>query len=239
MEFSFNLLDFALVTAVIIIGSATQAAIGMGLNLFAIPLLLLIDTVYAPGPVLAASFMLSFLALWRVPAHVDRQELKFALIGLGTGTAVAAVIAAIIDSSSLIRILGLFVVAGVVLVISGWSASLNYRNLVVAGSAAGFLGTIAGVHAPPIALLYQGMQPERVRGAILTFVGIGNGLSTIALAAVGQFGVNQIIATLLLIPGVLIGLWIAPSLAKLVDASLLRVLILSVSAISGLMLIFG
>ena len=83
------------------------------------------------------------------------------------------------------------------------------------------------------------MQPERVRGAILTFVGIGNGLSTIALAAVGQFGVNQIIATLLLIPGVLIGLWIAPSLAKLVDASLLRVLILSVSAISGLMLIFG
>ena len=211
----------------------------MGLNLFAIPLLLLIDQIYAPGPVLVASFALSFLALWRVPATVDRQEMKDAVIGLLIGTTLAGAVAAIIDSSSLARLLGLFVVFGVGLALSGWSVPLDRRNLVTAGGGAGFLGTIAGVHAPPIALLYQGLAPDRVRGAILTFVGIGNGFSIVALALVGRFGTDQLTATLLLIPGVIIGLWVAPALAKLIDARLLRVLVLSISAISGLLLVLG
>ncbi|MEM7059621.1 MAG: sulfite exporter TauE/SafE family protein [Pseudomonadota bacterium] len=235
----FNIFEFALVTLVILIGSATQAAIGMGLNLFAIPLLLLINPVYAPGPVLVASFILSFLALWRVPAKVDRQELKFALVGLVIGTAAAGVVAALIDSANLTRLLGLFVVVGVGLALSGWSAALTQSNLVAAGGGAGFLGTIAGVHAPPIALLYQGLEPDRVRGAILTFVGIGNLFSIVALAAIGAFGSGELIATLFLIPGVLVGLWFAPHLVKVIDARLLRALVLSISAFSGLLLVLG
>ncbi|MEM8915331.1 MAG: sulfite exporter TauE/SafE family protein, partial [Pseudomonadota bacterium] len=222
MEFQFDFMELCLVTLVILIGSAIQAAIGMGLNLFAIPLLLLIDPIYAPGPVLVASFALLSLALWRVPAKVDRTELKFALIGMATGTAVAGLVAALIDSSSLTRLLGAFVVLGVGLALSGWSAALNQRSLIAAGGGAGFLGTIAGVHAPPIALLYQRLEPDRVRGAILTFVGIGNLLSIIALVIVGRFGSDQALATMLLIPGVLSGLWLAPALARLINARLLR-----------------
>lgn len=56
-------LEFSLVTTIVLIGSARQAAIGMGSYLFAIPLLLLINPIYAPGPVLIVSFALSFLAL--------------------------------------------------------------------------------------------------------------------------------------------------------------------------------
>lgn len=239
LESQLGLMEVCLVTLVILIGSASQAAIGMGLNLFAIPLLLLINPIYAPGPVLVASFALSFLALWRVPANVDRTELKFALMGLVTGTALAGLVAALVDSSSLTRLLGIFVVLGVGLALSGWSAALNQRNLVAAGGGAGFLGTIAGVHAPPIALLYQGLEPDRVRGAILTFVGIGNLFSVIALLVVGRFGSDQVLATVLLIPGVLLGLWLAPGLARLIKARLLRFLVLSISAISGLLLVFG
>ena len=234
-----DVLEISLVTLVILIGSASQAAIGMGLNLFAIPLLLFISPVYAPGPVLVASFVLSCLALWRVPASVDRRELNLALVGLAAGTVLAGLVAALIDSSSLTRLLGLFVVLGVGLALSGWSAAINRRNLVIAGGGAGFLGTIAGVHAPPIALLYQGLEPDRVRGAILTFVGIGNLFSIIALVIVGRFGSDQLLATVSLIPGVLIGLWFAPSLARLINARVLRLLVLLISAVSGLLLVVG
>jgi len=234
-----DLLDLSVVTLVVLIGSASQAAMGMGLNLIAIPLLLLINPVFAPGPVLVASCALSFLALWRVPATVDHQELRFALLGLIVGTAIAGCVAALIDSSSLSRLLGLFVVVGVVLALSGWSAALTHRNLVIAGGGAGFLGTIAGVHAPPIALLYQGLDPARVRGAILTFVGIGNLLSIIALVTVGRFGSDQVLAALLMLPGVLIGLWLAPRLVRFINAGFLRLLVLSISAMSGLFLVFG
>ncbi|MEM7777658.1 MAG: sulfite exporter TauE/SafE family protein [Pseudomonadota bacterium] len=234
-----TLVELTLITLVMLVGSASQAAIGMGLNLFAIPLLLLINPIYAPGPVLVASLVLSVLALWRVPAKVDQQELRSALLGLVLGTATATIVLAVVDGTSLARLLGGIVVLSVGMALSGWSAKLTKRNLVVAGSGAGLLGTIAGVHAPPIALLYQGLSPDRVRGAILTFVGIGNGLSILALLAVGQFRSEQFWATLLLAPGVAAGLWAAPALAGYISARLLRYLILTVSAVSGLLLVLG
>lgn len=237
--FELNYMELLYVTCIIAVGSASQAAIGMGLNLFAIPLLLLINPIYAPGPVLVASFALSFLALWRVPAKVDRNELNLAVIGLIVGTCLAGAVTFIIDSGQLSRVLGVAVVIGVGLALSGWSFSINRKNLIAAGGGAGFLGTIAGVHAPPIALLYQGLEPDRIRGAILTFVGIGNLFSIIALVVVGQFGTKQIIVTMLMIPGVAIGLWFAPILAKLVSARLLRILVLMISAASGALLIVG
>ncbi|MFN3210984.1 MAG: sulfite exporter TauE/SafE family protein [Roseovarius sp.] len=239
MMAEFALPELLAVTGVIAIGAASQAAIGMGLNLFAIPLLLLIDPVYAPGPVLVASFALSFMALWRVPARVDRGELTVAILGLVAGTALAGIVAVLVDPAGLTRLLGLFVVLGVGLALSGWSAPLTRATLLAAGGGAGFLGTIAGVHAPPIALLYQGMAPDRVRGAILTFVGLGNAFSIIALVLVGRFGTDQIVATLLLFPGVLIGLWAAPMLAGRIDARTLRLAVLGVSAVSGLILVLG
>ena len=55
MEIPFELADILLVLLVIATGSAIQAAVGMGLNLLAIPLLIIINPVFAPGPVFAAS----------------------------------------------------------------------------------------------------------------------------------------------------------------------------------------
>lgn len=230
-------LQLFLVLLITTVGSASQAAIGMGLNLFAIPLLLLVNPIYAPGPVLIASMLLSAFALWRVPAKVKWHELKYALSGLLAGTIVAAFILSNIDTSDLVRVLGVLVVFTVLLIISGWSPLISNKNLVIAGSGAGLLGTIAGVHAPPIALLYQGKNPDRVRGAILTFVGIGNGFSIFALYFAGRFGYDQLKATLVLLPGVMLGLWLAPALASKLSAQTIRSLVLTISAVSGLALV--
>jgi len=230
-------LQLVLVTLIVTVGSASQAAIGMGLNLFAIPLLILVNPIYAPGPVLIASMLLSALALWRVPAKVEWHELKYALSGLLAGTIVAAFVLSNIDTSVLVRVLGLLVVFTVFLILSGWSVLISNKNLVIAGSGAGLLGTIAGVHAPPIALLYQGQKPDRVRGAILTFVGLGNGLSIVALYFAGHFRYDQLKATIVLLPGVLLGLWLAPALASKLSARTIRSLVLAISAVSGLALV--
>jgi uncharacterized membrane protein YfcA len=239
LEIPFEPIEFFLVLMIIATGSAVQAAVGMGLNLLAIPLLLLINPIFAPGPVFGASAALSFLALWRVPAKVDRKELKLGFFGLAIGTALAGAVASLIDSASLTRLLGLFVILGVGLALSGWSAPINRRNLLVAGSGAGFLGTIAGTHGPPIVLLYQGLEPDRVRGAILTFIGTGNALSLFALLLIGRFRAEQLMASLVLAPGVVVGLLVAPRLARLIDARLLKSIVLAISATSGLFLVIG
>ena len=224
---------------IVLAGATAQAAIGMGLNLLAIPLLLLINPVYAPGPVMAVSLALSVLALWRVPAIVDWRELTPALTGLGVGTVAAGGVLILADGATLSRLLGGFVILGAGLALSGWSAALTRRNLLAAGGGAGLLGTIAGMHAPPIALLYQGLEPSRVRGAILTFVAAGNAFSLIVLVLAGRFGGDQAAAILVLLPGVLAGLLVAPAAARLINARLLRALVLSVSMVSGLLLVLG
>src|SRR5262249_36775592 len=89
----------ALVVLIVTAGAAGQAAIGMGLNLFTIPFLVMIDPVFAPGPVLAASLLLSLLAMWRVPGEIDRRELALLLCGLIVGTLIAAAIRVIIDAA--------------------------------------------------------------------------------------------------------------------------------------------
>ncbi|MBV2358855.1 sulfite exporter TauE/SafE family protein [Thalassococcus sp. CAU 1522] len=234
-----DLAEFALLTLIVAIGSAGQAVIGMGLNLFAIPLLVLLDPIYAPGPILTASLVLCLLALRRVPARIDAAELRPAALGLCAGTVLAALVAMLVDAPTLARLLGAMVVLGVALALSGLSAPLTRTTLMAAGGGAGFLGTIAGVHAPPMALLYQGLAPDRVRGAMLTLIATGSVLSIAALAMIGRFGMAQIVAALAMLPGVLAGLWAAPVLARLIDARLLRFLILAISAISGARLALG
>lgn len=232
-------LTILLVTTIVTAGSAAQAAIGVGLNLFAIPILLLIAPAYAPAPVLVASAFLSILALLRVPAKIDRRELTLSLSGLVAGTASAAIIIAFVDTRYFVQLMGFIVVLAIGLIVSGLSLQITSRNLLAAGSAAGLMGTIAGMHAPPIALLYQGQQPERVRGALLAFVIAGNLLSIFALWAVNRFGLSEFYAALGLLPGVALGLFLAPLLVKHIDANRIRTAILMTSGLSGCMLLFG
>ena len=82
----------------IAVAAAVLAAVGRGRNLLAIPPRLLINLVFAPGPVLVASIVLSLLALWRDPAKIDLQNLKFGMAGLVIGTALAGTVAFVIDS---------------------------------------------------------------------------------------------------------------------------------------------
>ena len=82
----------------IAVAAAVLAAVGRGRKLLAIPLRLLSNPVFASGPVLVASVALSLLALWRVPAKIDLQNLKFGMAGLVIGTALAGTVAFVIDS---------------------------------------------------------------------------------------------------------------------------------------------
>ena len=71
------------------------------------------------------SVVLSFVVLSRAPAKIDLQNLKSGMAGLVIGTALAGTVAFVIDSENLTKLLGLLVILGVTLALSGWSAPLN------------------------------------------------------------------------------------------------------------------
>jgi uncharacterized protein len=218
-------------------GAAAQASIGMGLNLFAVPLLALIDPVYVPGPVLMHSFLVASTASYRLRADIDVRELGISLIGLIIGTAAAALLLVHMSSQQLPRLFGILVLAAVAMTAAGYRLALTQRGLMAASTAAGVMGTIAGVHGPPIALLYQHASPARIRSALLPFFAFANSISLLALAGIGMFGWRELHASIILLPGLAIGYLASPSLVRVMSQGLIRACILAISAVSGLALV--
>lgn len=230
-------MEGALANLIIAAGAAAQAAVGMGLNLFAIPLLALVDPVYVPGPVLVHGFLLSCLASFRLRASIDRRELGLALIGLVAGTAAAAVLLVWVTSDQLPRLLGVFVLVAVGLSAVGYQIKPTPRNLLAASSAAGVMGIVAGAHGPPIALLYQKESPSRIRSVLLPFFAFSNPVALAALSIIGRFGWREVYLSALLLPGLAVGFLASSWLVRLVSARIIRACLLAISAISGAALI--
>jgi uncharacterized membrane protein YfcA len=218
-------------------GAAAQAAIGMGLNLFAVPLLALIDPVYVPGAVLFHSLLVSVLASYRLRGNINHGELGVSVAGLLIGTVLAAAALTRVDTQALPQIFGALVLAAVAIAAAGVSLHITRPRILTASTVAGVMGTVAGVHGPPIALLYQRESPARIRSALLPFFVFANALSLIALALIGMFGWTELRASLMLLPGLVAGFLVSPWLVRIMSARVIRACILAISAISGLALL--
>src|SRR5215472_15342003 len=196
-----------LVIAVMIVaaGSALQAATGMGMALFAAPLLALIDPAFVPGPALCAVMALSAAVAWRERAAIDRRVLFVALLGLSAGCAIGAILLAVLIGRDLGRVFAALILAAVFLSVAGLRIRISRLALLIGGAASGILGTMAGVQGPPIALVLQHEAPDRLRATLCAFFAVGGLLSLVALAAAGAFGIAEIERGLELMPGVAFG----------------------------------
>ena len=64
-----------LVVAVVVVAvtSAVHGAVGFGMNLLAVPALVLLDPTFVPGPAVAVGLVLSVLVAGRERSPVDRR----------------------------------------------------------------------------------------------------------------------------------------------------------------------
>lgn len=228
-----------LVIAIMIVaaGSALQAATGMGMALFAAPLLALIDPAFVPGPALCAVMALSAAVAWRERAFIDRRILFVALPGFSVGCAIGAVLLAVLIGRDLSRVFAALILAAVFLSVAGLRIPISRLALLIGGAASGILGTMAGVQGPPIALVLQHEAPNRLRATLCAFFASGSLVSLMALAAAGVFGVSKLGLGLELMPGVALGFAIAPAFARRIERRQARAAVLTISTLSALALL--
>ena len=226
-----------LATGVMAIGSALQAAVGLGLALFVVPLLALIDVRLIPGPMLLASVALAVVMAHRGRAAIDRRELTLALVGLCVGTAIGAWGLSLVAPASLTKLFALVILAVVLVSLLGTGIRVSRGALLAGGGAAGIMGTMVGIHGPPIALVFQNAEPAQARAMLGAFFAVGYMLSVAALAVVGLFGRQELAFGLFLLPGVGIGYAIGPFVARLLDRGRLRIAILAISGASAVVLL--
>ena len=219
------------------IASALQASVGIGLALLAVPLLALVDPRLVPGPMLLAGSLLALASAYRERHAVDVQSFGLALLGLAIGTVCGAVVLRTLRTAPLGKVFALLVLLAVALSVSGWRVRPTGPALFAGGGAAGVMGTMVGIHGPPIALVLQHARPEHVRAMLGAFFFVAYVGSVVALTAFGLFGVLQLQWAAALLPGVVAGLCVAPLLVGFLHPARLRVAILSISAASAVLLL--
>lgn len=232
-----DLANAAAAVAIMALGSAFQAAVGIGLALIVVPILALIDPTYVPGPMLLAGTVLAAMTAWRERHALDRRGLLQSLAGLLIGTGVGALALKALHGPALPKVFGALVLLAVVLSIVGRPLKATGMSLSVAGGAAGVMGTMVGIHGPPIALVFQNAKPAVARATLGAFFAVAYLGSVAALGAVGLFGWTEVARTAILFPGVGIGLMAAPYIAPCIDPNRLKWAILAVSTVSAVTLL--
>jgi uncharacterized protein len=230
-------LTAALAIAIMAMGSAFQASVGIGLALFAVPLLALVDQSFIPGPMLLAGVILAFMTAYRERAAIDVPALRSSLVGLVIGTIAGAGALRFASGPTLGKTFGVLVLLAVFLSVTGYRFTATRRSLMIAGGAAGIMGAMVGIHGPPISLVFQNAEPRVARAMLGAFFSVAYLGAVAALAAFGLFGVPQIVRAGILIPGVVVGLIVAPHAAPYIDGARLRLIILGVAATSALVLL--
>src|SRR5271168_2996315 len=112
-------LNIAIAVAVMAIGSALQASAGIGLALFVVPVLALVDQSFIPGPMLLAGVVLALLTAYRERTAIDGPALRSSLIGLAVGTIIGALTLRLVAGSNLDKTFGALVLLAVLLSVSG------------------------------------------------------------------------------------------------------------------------
>jgi uncharacterized membrane protein YfcA len=224
-------------TLIVAVASALQAATGMGMALCGAPLLALLDPSFVPGPALCAVVVLSAAVAWRDRAAIDRRIMATALLGLTVGCVIGAVLLALLIDRDLGQVFAVLILAAVALSLAGMPVPTGRLALLVGGAASGVLGTMSGVHGPPIALLLLHQPPDRLRATLCAFFAVGGLISVLALAAAGLLGLAEIGLALELLPGVTLGFAVAPVFARLVDRRRARAAVLTISTLAALALL--
>jgi uncharacterized membrane protein YfcA len=198
---------WAVVALVIVfVGSATQASIGVGLGLLAAPTLALIDPGFIPGALTVSVVPLTVGMAAREFDHVDRGIFR-AAIGRLAGVVAGAWVASQAGQGVIAAVIGFSVLLAVIGSATGIHFQPSRRNLMIAGTAAGFTGTVAGIGGPPMAVTYQHSDPRTLRATLAAFNTIGSMFTIPSLAIAGVIGRRELQLAALLIPGVVLGLW--------------------------------
>ncbi len=232
-----QVLPYVIITAIVAAAAALQAGTGMGMALLAAPLLLLVNRALVPGPMLCATMVLSLAVVWRERAAINRSLLGLAFVGLAVGCAIGAFALAVLIGVNLAEVFAVLILSIVALSLLGLHVRASGPALLIGGAASGILGTMFGVHGPPIAIVLQNEPPERLRATLCAFFAVGCFISLAALAAIGAFGISQLGLGFALLPGVAIGFVCGPVLGRMLNRQRARIAVLTISAASAVALL--
>ncbi len=204
-------LELVAANLIVFLAAVLQAATGVGFAMVAVPLLALIGLVWVPAPMLICNIALSILIIRRGRHSLERADGPPLVLGLTIGTFAGAGILALLEGRGLGAMIGAIIIAAVLASLFAPQLRITRGRLLSGGLLSGATGVIAGMHGPPLIILYQRERPEKVRATMAAVFVFGS------LLALGFFA------------GRALGGWMSPGVV--------RYAMLTLAGTAGLMLL--
>lgn len=237
MSFPLSLYEYLLSFIILTCGAVIQGSVGFGLGLLAVPLLILIDPAFIPGPLLLIAFFLNIMISYRERKGADYPSLKWLISGRLLGTILAASILRFLPDNILGILFGTLILMAVGMSSSGLHLTIMPANLFGMGSLSGFMATSVGVGGPPLALLYQKQSGEKIRGTLAAVFLIGTLMSIVSLIIIGRFGYTELSLSVISFPAMVLGFYLSGKTSKYLDRGFLRPAVLLISSLSAIVVI--
>jgi uncharacterized protein len=227
-------LELAAALGLVIIGSVIQGSIGFGLAAVVAPVLLLVNKIFLPGPILFAAMLLNLLIAIRDRRFTDWPEVAVGTSGRIVGMFPAAVAIKFMSAPAYDLLFSVAVLAGVVISLAGWHFRLTLRNLFYTAIGSGFVSTVSAVGGPPMALVYQHEEAPKIRGTLNTIFTLGTPISLFGLWWAGKFGQPELVVGFLLMPAILVGFGLSRYTAGRLPERTTRPAVLALSAATAI-----
>ncbi|MCP4385521.1 MAG: sulfite exporter TauE/SafE family protein [Hyphomicrobiales bacterium] len=217
-----DLTFFSAAFLVIVVAAIAQSTLGVGFGVVAAPALALLDPQMVPGPLLVLAMLTSLMVAIRDRRDVRFGHLSYALSGRVAASILGGLTASALGQRDFLLLFAGLVITGVALSLTGWKIAPTRRNLFLAGSASGYMGTITSSGAPPMAIVYQHSPAAEVRANMSVFLAAGALVSIGSLVAFGAFDWAELAVAMYLIPALWLGFFLSRYFRTLADTGWMR-----------------
>lgn len=191
--------------AALLAGAFVQGVVGLGIGLFAAPVVSLLEPQLMPGYLLLLVILMPVVTLRHERGGVHWHGLAWSLPLRVPGTVVGVWLVAVLADRWIGLAVGVMVLVAVVASSRTVAVPINRGTLGVAGFVSGVTGTATSIGGPPIALLYQSWPAERVRPTMAVYFLVGAALSLVGLSATGEVTREQSLLAAFSVPVLLLG----------------------------------
>lgn len=229
--------EFAVAFLVSFVAAALHSTVGFGFALLSVPLLSLLNPLFAPVPQLLVVLPLTLAIVFRERHALEVRSTLWIFAGRIPGAIIGVALLKLLSSAALDVLMSTMVFIGVALVVSRGSFARTASREFGAGVASGTMAMVSAIGGPPIALLYRNDSGPTVRANLGLVFAIGLCITISVRALAGEVSWDEVLIGVALLPAVGLGLRASRSLIPRVDGPRLRKAIVLIAGGAALMLL--
>ena len=228
---------FLLANFILIVSSILQMATGISVGIIIVPFLAMISYSLLPIPVVFASLTLTVMMAYQGREHIDTDNMPQIGFGMLLGMFVAVYILKNIEVQHLGVLFGLLILISVLISIKVKSFKLGRKINCAGGFMAGLIGTLALSGGQILALLFQNHPLSSIKASLAFLYTLFSLAMLLVFYLVGEFSYEELISGFYLMPGFMIGFFVAPMFSKYFNPKYTKIVVLSMAVFGAFLLI--